>query len=66
MARTTLIFGYVLVFAGLISSSAFTEVTIPPVKACQLLAHLPGMQTGPYSDRDFLGWACLTPYYVLY
>jgi hypothetical protein len=48
-----------------IGASAFAKVSIPPAKACQLLAHLPGMRAGPYQHKEELGWTCVTPYYVL-
>jgi hypothetical protein len=46
-------------------ASAWAEVSIPPEKDCQLLAHLLGMRTGPYQHKEGLSWTCLTPYYVL-
>ena len=45
--------------------SAFAEVSIPPAKARQLLAHLPGMRARPDQHKEELGWTYVAPYDVL-
>ena len=56
----------VIVSLLLFSSSALAKWSKPPAQACQLLAYLPGMWTGPYRYMETVGWTCLTSYYVLH
>ena len=55
----------IVVALMVIGASAFAEVSIPPAKARQLLAHLPGMRARPDQHKEGLGWTCVTPYDVL-